>query len=57
MKKLSFHELHMILDSVIPIALDINIDFQANPGLIDHTPFFPPISFNNQIKYTISFLQ
>ncbi len=56
MKKLSLHELHMIRASVLPVALDLDIDFQANPGLIDHKPFFPSISFHNQIKYSNSFL-
>ncbi len=52
MKKLSVRELHMIRDSVIPVALDLNIDFKANPGLIDYKLFFPAISFHNQIKYS-----
>ncbi len=36
MKKLSIRELHMVKDNIIPVALDLDIDFQANPGLIDH---------------------
>ncbi len=31
MKKLSVGELHMFQDSPIPFALDLDIDFQANP--------------------------
>ncbi len=57
MKKHSVQELHMIRDSVITVALDLKIDFQANPGLIDHKLPFPTISYTNQIKYSNSFLQ
>ncbi len=46
----------MIHASVLPIALDLTIDFKANPGLIDHKLLFPAISFNNQTKYSNSFL-
>ncbi len=56
MKKLSVRELHMIRASVLPIALDHGIDFQANPGLIDHKRFFPSISFHDQITYSNLFL-
>ncbi len=56
MEKLSVHELLMIHDSIIPVALDLDIDFQANPGLIDHKIVFPAIGFHNQIKYLNSFL-
>ncbi len=56
MKKLSVRELHMICSSVLPVALDLNIVLQANPGLIDHKVFFPSISFHNQITYSNLFL-
>ncbi len=56
MKKLSVHELHMVHDSLIPVALDLDIEIQANPGLIDRKLFFPAISFHNQVKYSNSFL-
>ncbi len=57
MKKLSVHELCMIRASLLAVALDLDIDFHDNPGLIDHKLFFPPISSHNQIKYSNSFLQ
>ncbi len=50
MKRLSVRELHMIHASVLPVTLELNIDFKANPGLIDHK------LFHNQIKYSNSFL-
>ncbi len=57
MKKLSVCELHMIRASVLPVALDLDIYFQANPGLIDPgLIFFPSISFHNQITYSNLFL-
>ncbi len=51
MKKLSVRELHMMHASFLPVALDLGIDFQDNPGLIDHKLFFPSISFHDQITY------
>ncbi len=56
MKKLSVRELHMIRDSFFPVALNLNIDFKDNQGLIAHQPFFLTINFHNQIKYSNSFL-
>ncbi len=47
MKKLSVHELDMVPDSLISVALDLDIEFQVNPGLIDHKPLFPAMSFHN----------
>ncbi len=55
-KKLSIKELRMVKDCLIPVALDLNIDFKANPGLINYKLFIPSISFHNQIKYSNSFL-
>ncbi len=55
-KTLSVRELRIVEDSLIPIALDLDIDFKANPGLIDHKLFFVSISFHDQIKYPNSFL-
>ncbi len=52
MKKLSVHELRMIHSSLLHLALDLDIDFQDNPGLIYHKLFIPYISFHNQIKYS-----
>ncbi len=36
-KKLSVRELDMVKDNVLPVALDLDIDFKANQGLIYHT--------------------
>ncbi len=55
-RNLSIHELRMVKDSLLPVRPDLDIDFKAYPGLIDHKLFFPPISFQNQIKYPNSFL-
>ncbi len=55
-RKLSVCELCMVKDSLLRVGLDLDIDFKAYPGLIDHKRFFPPISFRNQIKYPNSFL-
>ncbi len=52
----TIHELHVVKDSLLPVGLDLDIDFKVYPGLIDHKHFFPPISFRNQITYQNSFL-
>ncbi len=50
-RKLSIHELSMVRDLLLPVGLDLDIDYKAYPGLINHKLFSPPISFRNQIKY------
>ncbi len=51
---LSIRELRMVKDNLLPVGLDLDIDFKAYPGLIDHKHFFPPV--RNQIKYPNLFL-
>ncbi len=46
----------MICATVLLVSLDLGIDFQDNPGLIDHKLFFPSISFHDQITYSNLFL-
>ncbi len=46
----------MVTDNILPVGLDLDIDFKANPGLIDHKLFFPAISEGNRFKYSNSFL-
>ncbi len=55
-KRLSIREVRMVKASLILIALDLDIDFKANPALIDRKLFFRSISFHNQIKCPNSFL-
>ncbi len=54
--KLSVRELRMVIDNILPVGLDLDIDFKDYPGLIDHKPFFPVISPRNQFKYSNTFL-
>ncbi len=54
--KLSVRELKMVTDNILPVGLDLDIDFQSYPDLIDHKLFFPVISPRNQLKFPNSFL-
>ncbi len=54
--KLSVRELEMVIDNILLVGLDLDIDFQSYPCLIDHKLFFPAISPRNQLKYSNSFL-
>ncbi len=54
--KLSIRELKMFKANLLPVGLDLNIDFKSYPGLIDHKLFFPALSFTNKSKFTNSFL-
>ncbi len=46
----------MVRDNLLPVELDLDLDFKSYPGPIDLALFFPPVSFRNKIKYTNSFL-
>ncbi len=54
--KLSVRELKMVIDNILHVGLNLDIDFQSYPGLIDLKLFFPEISLHNQFKYSNSFL-
>ncbi len=54
--KLSVRELKMVIDNILPVGLNLDIDFQSYPGLINHKLFFPAISLCNQLKYSNSIL-
>ncbi len=49
---LSIRELKMVKANLLPVGLDLSIDFKSYPGLIDHKLFFPPISFTNKCRFT-----
>ncbi len=54
---LSIHELKMVKANLLPVGLDLDIDFKSSPGLIDHKLFFPrDISFTNKSRFSNSFL-
>ncbi len=53
---LSIHELKMVKANLLPVGLDLDIDFKSYPGLIDHKHFFPrDISFTNKSRFSNSF--
>ncbi len=54
--KLTVSELRMVIDNILPVGLDLDIDFKAYPGLIDHKLFFPVINPLNKFKYPNTFL-
>ncbi len=54
---LSIRELKMIKANLLPVGLDLDIDFKSYPGLINHKLFFPcDISFTNKSRFSNSFL-
>ncbi len=54
---LSIHELKMDKANLLPVGLDLDIDFKSYSGLIDHKRFFPPdISFTKKSRFSNSFL-
>ncbi len=54
---LSIHELKMVNVNLLPVELDLDIDFKSYPCLIDHKLFFPhDISFTNKSRFSNSFL-
>ncbi len=38
---LTIRQLKMIIDNRIPVSLDLDIDYSAYPGPVDHKIFFP----------------
>ncbi len=54
---LSIREQKMVKANLLPVGLDLNIDFKSYPGLIDHKLFFPcDISFTNKTRFSNLFL-
>ncbi len=54
---LSIAELKMVKANLLPVGLDLDIDFKSYPGLIDHKLFFrDDISFTNKSRFYNSFL-
>lgn len=54
--KLSLRQLRMVKVNILPVGLDLDIDFKVYHGLIDHKLFFPQISHCNKLKYSNTFL-
>ncbi len=54
--KLPIRELKMVKTNLLPVGLDLDIDFKLYPGLINHKLFFPALSFTNKSKFTNLFL-
>ncbi len=53
----SIRELKIIKANLLPVGLDLDIDFKLCPGLIDHKRFYPcDISFTNKSRFSYSFL-
>ncbi len=38
---LSIRKLKMVIDDCLPVSLDLDIDYRAYPGPVDHKIFFP----------------
>ncbi len=54
---LSIHELKIVKANLLPVGLDLDINFKSCPGLIDHKLFFPrDISLTNKSRFSNSFL-
>ncbi len=54
---LSIRELKMVKPNLLPVGLDLDIDFKSCHVLIDHKPFCPhDISFTNKSRFSNSFL-
>ncbi len=51
--KLSARELQMVIDNILPVGLDLDIDFKAYTGLRDHKLFFPVISHTINLNIPI----
>ncbi len=50
MMNLSIHKRRMVKDNLIPVGLDLDINFKAYPGQIDYKLFFLQSAFKTKLN-------
>ncbi len=54
---LTIRQLKMIIDNHLPVSLDLDIDYSAYPGRVNHKIFFSTPNFTDCVRYSETFLE